>query len=164
MCGITISATSAPRPRPKIILRNIHVEFAFWGRVPAQDRQDRASYLPYLLPPHYVRMGRRTGGVCSRSTKGHDGMEHQQAQQIEQQLRRNWDQIRHRILDQFMETSRADLDAAVDVHDLVQRIADRTRHSERYVETRLHEMVGAAPGRGGMGSGQGGQQPFGSGQ
>jgi hypothetical protein len=79
-------------------------------------------------------------------------------------MRRNWDQIRHRILDQFMETSRADLDAAMNVHDLVQRIADRTNHSERYVETRLQEMVGAAPGGAGMGSSQGGQQPFGSGQ
>jgi hypothetical protein len=91
-------------------------------------------------------------------------MEHQQAQQIEQQLRRNWEQIRRRILDQFMETSRADLDAATDVHDLVLRIADRSRHSERYVETRLHEMVGAAPGAAGMGSGEAGRQPFGSGQ
>lgn len=92
-------------------------------------------------------------------------MEQQQAQQVEQQLRRNWDQIRHRILDQFMETSRADLDAAMNIHDLVQRIADRTHHSERYVETRLQELVGAAPGGGGLGSGQGGQQqPFGSGQ
>jgi AraC-like DNA-binding protein len=90
-------------------------------------------------------------------------MEQQQAQQIEQQLRRNWEQIRHRILDQFMETSRADLDAARDVNDLVQRIADRSHHSERYVETRLQDMVGTAPGGGGMGSSQGGQ-PFGSGQ
>ena len=84
-------------------------------------------------------------------------MEQQQAQQIEQQLRRNWDQIRHRILDQFTQTSRADLDAARDVNDLVQRIADRSHHSERYVETRLQELVGAAPGQGGMGSGGGGQ-------
>ena len=91
-------------------------------------------------------------------------MEHQQAQQMEQQLRKNWEQIRHRILDQFMEASRADLDAAIDVQDLVQRTADRTRHSERYVETRLHEMVGAAPGAAGMGSGEAGRQPFGSGQ
>jgi hypothetical protein len=41
-------------------------------------------------------------------------MEHQQAEQIEQRLRRNCDRIRHRITDQFMETSRADLDAAID--------------------------------------------------
>jgi hypothetical protein len=89
-------------------------------------------------------------------------MEQQQAQQVEQQLRQNWEQIRHRILDQFTQTSRADLDAATTVNDLVQRIADRTHHSERYVETRLQELVGAAPGQRPMG-GQAGQ-PLGGGQ
>lgn len=92
-------------------------------------------------------------------------MEQQQAQQIEQQLRRNWEQIRHRILDQFTQVSRSDLDAATNVNDLVQRIADKTHHSERYVETRLQELVGVGQGQGSMGQGpMGGQasQPFGS--
>lgn len=86
-------------------------------------------------------------------------MEQQQAQQLEQQLRQNWDQIRYRILDQFTETSRSDVDAASDVNDLVQRIADRTHHSERYVETRLQELIGAGPGQG---SALGARQPFGT--
>jgi hypothetical protein len=80
-------------------------------------------------------------------------MEQQQAQQVEQMLRPNWRQIRYRILDQFAQVSTADLDSAVNVNDLVQRIADITHHSERYVETRLQELVGVAAGQ------QGGQQP-----
>jgi len=77
-------------------------------------------------------------------------VEQQQAQQIEQQLRQNWQQIRYRILDQFAEVSSADLDFARNVNDLVERIADKSRHSERYVETRLMELVGV----GGMQAGQ----------
>jgi hypothetical protein len=98
-------------------------------------------------------------------------MEQQQAQQVEQVLRPNWRQIRYRILDQFAQVSTADLDSAVNVNDLVQRIADKTHHSERYVETRLQELVGVAAGQqGGQQLGQpfgqqpgqqGGQQPFG---
>ncbi|WP_018503255.1 hypothetical protein [Parafrankia discariae] len=70
-------------------------------------------------------------------------MEQQQAQQVEQQLRQNWRQIRYRILDQFGQVSTADLDASTSVNDLVARIADKTNHSERYVENRIQELVGA---------------------
>jgi len=84
-------------------------------------------------------------------------VDQQQAQQIEQQLRQNWQQIRYRILDQFAEVSSADLDFARNVNDLVERIADKSRHSERYVETRLMELVGA----GGMQAGISQGQPFG---
>jgi hypothetical protein len=90
-------------------------------------------------------------------------MEQQQAQQVEQQLRQNWRQIRYRILDQFGQVSTSDLDSAVNVTDLVQRIADKTHHSERYVETRLQELAGVAAG--GEQFGAGGQQtgrPFGA--
>ncbi|MCK9926885.1 hypothetical protein MXD62_06845 [Frankia sp. Mgl5] len=106
-------------------------------------------------------------------------MEQQQAQQVEQQLRQNWRQIRYRILDQFGQVSTADLDASTSVNDLVARIADKTNHSERYVENRIQELVGAGSALGGasrdrLGSsqynqfsqgGQGGQQqgqPFGA--
>jgi hypothetical protein len=75
-------------------------------------------------------------------------MDQQQAQQIEQQLRQNWRQIRYQILDQFGQVSTSDLDTAVNVNDLVQRIADLTHHSERYVETRLQELVGVGAGQG----------------
>jgi hypothetical protein len=85
-------------------------------------------------------------------------VEQQQAQQLEQQLRQNWQQIRYRILDQFAEVSSADLDFARNVNDLVERIADKSRHSERYVETRLMELVGV----GGMQAGQQQGTPFGS--
>jgi hypothetical protein len=70
-------------------------------------------------------------------------MEQQQAQRVEQQLRQNWQQIKYRILDQFAEVSSSDLDCARNVNDLVERIADRSRHSERFVETRLLELVAA---------------------
>ena len=93
-------------------------------------------------------------------------MEQQQAQQIEQQLRQNWHQIRYRILDQFGQVSTSDLDSAINVNDLVERIADKTHHSERYVETRLQELVGAGASAGGGQFGAGGQQqtgrPFGA--
>src|SRR4051794_13468100 len=82
--------------------------------------------------------------------RGRDHMEQQQAQQLEQQLRQNWQQIRYRILDQFGEVSSSDLDCARNVNDLIERIADKSRHSERYVETRLMELAGAggaAPGQ-----------------
>jgi hypothetical protein len=78
-------------------------------------------------------------------------MEQQQAQQVEQQLRQNWRQLRYRILDQFAQVSTADLDASTNVNDLVQRIADRTHHSERYVETRLQELVSVSAGQAGQG-------------
>ncbi len=98
-------------------------------------------------------------------------MEQQQAQQVEQQLRQDWQQLRYRILDQFAQVSTSDLDSARNVSDLVQRIADRSHHSERYVETRLLELVGTGTGQAGQsgspgrpfGSPQGQQgQPFGS--
>lgn len=79
-------------------------------------------------------------------------MEQQQARQVEQRLRQNWTQIRYRLLDQFAQVSTADLDAATTVDDLVQRIADRTHHTERYVETRLQDLVN-------VGSSQPGLQP-----
>ncbi|AEH07805.1 MULTISPECIES: hypothetical protein [Protofrankia] len=82
----------------------------------------------------------------------------QQQQQIEQELRQNWQQIRYRLLDEFGQVGTADLDAARDVNDLVQRIADKTHHSERYVETRLQELVGVGA------AGQRGQQQGGFGQ
>ncbi|TMR92137.1 hypothetical protein [Nonomuraea basaltis] len=93
-------------------------------------------------------------------------MEQQQAQQIEQQLRQNWQQIRYRILDQFAEVSPSDLDFARNVSDLVERIADKSHHTERYVETRLLELVGVGGGQQGqpfgvaMGQQQGMQQGF----
>ncbi len=97
----------------------------------------------------------------------------QQRQQVEQQLRQNWRQLRYRILDQFSQVSPADLDAATDIDDLVARIADKTHHSERYVENRLRELAAVGGGQGGASGerfgggqqgGQGGQQgqPFGS--
>ncbi|WP_188192449.1 hypothetical protein [Nonomuraea sp. SYSU D8015] len=98
-------------------------------------------------------------------------MEQQQAQQVEQQLRQNWRQIRYRILDQFAEVSPADLDFARNVNDLIERIADKSHHTPRYVETRLLDLVGAGAGISqgqpygttlGQGMQQGGQQqPFG---
>ncbi|MFI7706657.1 hypothetical protein [Nonomuraea sp. NPDC049480] len=103
-------------------------------------------------------------------------MEQQQAQQVEQQLRQNWQQIRYRILDQFAEVSRVDLDFARNVNDLIERIADKSHHSTRYVETRLLELVGVGGtpqgqqfgtpmgGTGQQGTQQQGGQPFGGAQ
>jgi hypothetical protein len=69
-------------------------------------------------------------------------MEQQQQQQVDQQLRQNWQQIRYQILDAFAQVSAADLDSARDFNDLVQRIADITHDSDRFVENRLVELAG----------------------
>ena len=84
-------------------------------------------------------------------------MDQQQRQQVEQQLRQNWNQVKHQILDQFAQVSTADLDSAQNAQDLVERIADKSNHSERFVETRIAQLVGV-----GSGSTSGGQQqqPF----
>ncbi|CAJ62750.1 MULTISPECIES: hypothetical protein [Frankia] len=74
----------------------------------------------------------------------------EQRQQVEQQLRRNWQQLRYRILDQFNQVSSADLDAATGIDDLVARIADRTHHSEQYVENRLRQLTGVGGGQQGQ--------------
>ena len=97
--------------------------------------------------------------------------EQQQRQQVEQQLRQNWRQVRYRVLDQFGQVGTSDIDAATGINDLIARIADRTNHSERYVENRLRELAGAGAGQGNLGErfGEGGQgqqsqqgQPFGA--
>ncbi|WP_462203613.1 hypothetical protein [Frankia sp. CcWB3] len=75
-------------------------------------------------------------------------MHQQEAQQVERVLRQNWQQIRYQILDQFAEVNASDLDAASSVDDLVQRIADRSHYSDRYVESRIRELVGVAAGAG----------------
>ncbi|EYT90714.1 hypothetical protein ThrDRAFT_03650 [Frankia casuarinae] len=75
-------------------------------------------------------------------------MNQQEAQQVERVLRQNWQQIRYQILDQFAEVNSSDLDAASSVDDLVQRIADRSHYSDRYVESRIRELVGVAAGAG----------------
>ncbi|ONH35813.1 MULTISPECIES: hypothetical protein [Protofrankia] len=85
-------------------------------------------------------------------------MEQQQAQELEQRLREDWDRIRHQILDQFVQVSTADLDAAASVNDLVRRIADRSHHTEPYVETRLRELVAATVSAGQAGPEQPGEQ------
>src|SRR5258708_13100499 len=86
----------------------------------------------------------RVGGLgCSFTKRGGGHMEQQQAQQLEQQLRQNWQQIRYQILDQFGEVSSSDVDFARNVKDLIERIANKSHHSERYVETRLLDLAGA---------------------
>lgn len=73
-------------------------------------------------------------------------MEQQISQQIEQQLRGNWQQVSQQILTAFTQVSRADVDSATTADDLVKRISDKTHYTERYVETRLTELVGAGGG------------------
>jgi len=85
-------------------------------------------------------------------------MEQQQQQQLDQQLRQNWQQIRYQILDNFAQLSTADVDSARSVDDLVQRIADRSHHSEGFVENRLMELVGTTT----QGSSGPSGQPYGS--
>lgn len=69
-------------------------------------------------------------------------MEPQQLQDTERQLREHWTIVRHQILDIFPQVSKADLDAAESVTDLTQRIADKTGYSDRYVETKIRDLVG----------------------
>lgn len=101
-------------------------------------------------------------------------MDIQTQQQIEQQLRSRWQQVYPLLLDRFTTVSRADLDSATSADDLVRRIADKSHYSERYVEERIGELVGAGVGVSSRssfgstssGSQQGGQQqvPFGASQ
>ncbi|CUU53668.1 hypothetical protein CcI49_27250 [Frankia sp. CcI49] len=82
----------------------------------------------------------------------------QQRQQIERQLRQNWRQLRYRLLDQFGQVSTSDVDSATGINDLIARIADKTHHSERYVENRLRELVGVGAQGGQSGERFGGDQ------
>jgi hypothetical protein len=84
--------------------------------------------------------------------------EQQQRQQVEQQLRQNWRQLRYRLLDQFGQVSTSDLDAATGINDLIARIADKTHHSERYVENRLRDLVGVGAQGGGISGERFGEQ------
>lgn len=89
-------------------------------------------------------------------------MDQQQHQHLTSQVRQNWAMLRHQLLDQFAQVSTSDLDAATDATDLIQRIADKSDYSERFVETRIAELVGVGGGQSGLQSGQMAQsQPFG---
>lgn len=68
-------------------------------------------------------------------------------QQIEQQLRQNWKQARQQILETFTQVAQADVDPANSAEDLVRRIAAKANYPERYVETKLTELVGSGGGR-----------------
>jgi len=73
-------------------------------------------------------------------------MDQQVSQQIEQQLRQQWDQIYPQLLERFTTVSKTDLESARTVDDLVRRISDKSRYSERLVETEIHELVTAGGG------------------
>lgn len=81
-------------------------------------------------------------------------MEPQISQHLDQQLRQNWNEISPEILRTFTTVSRADVDAARSAEDLVQRIADVSNHSERYVETKVLEAAGVTSGGGGSSQSQ----------
>ena len=82
-------------------------------------------------------------------------MDQQVQQELESKLRDQWSQVYPAILEQFTTVSKADLDSASTVPDIVSRIADRTRYSERFIESRLHELVSSGGGTTSQ------QQPFG---
>lgn len=73
-------------------------------------------------------------------------MDINQKQALEQNLRSQWGKVYPQILDRFTTVSRADLDSATSADDLVRRIADKSHYSERYVESRLGELVGVGAG------------------
>lgn len=73
-------------------------------------------------------------------------MDQQVTQQIDQQLRQNWATICPQILERFTTASKADLDAARGVDDLVRRIADKTHYSERLVEGEIADLVFSGAG------------------
>lgn len=68
------------------------------------------------------------------------------AQQIEQQLRDNWQQTRPQILDTFEQVSAADINAARSADDLVDRITAKTGLHPQYVEREVGQLVGVAAG------------------
>lgn len=67
---------------------------------------------------------------------------------VESSLRENWEQLWPRLLERFTTISKADLDSAVGVQDLVRRISDKTHYSDRYVETEVQDLVLAGVGSG----------------
>lgn len=78
-------------------------------------------------------------------------MDQQFREQLEQKLTKNWSQVSAQIIETFPQVPLATVDAARTPEDLVSRISDLTHHSERYVESRIGELVGATTG-GGTGS------------
>lgn len=73
-------------------------------------------------------------------------METQQQNQIEQEIRQNWPNVRTVLQDLFPQVSQSNLDSARSVQDLVERISDLTHYSDRLVETRLISVVQATQG------------------
>lgn len=74
-------------------------------------------------------------------------MDQQVSQQMEQNLRQQWDQLYPQILDRFTTVSKADIESARSSDDLVRRIADKSGFSERQVENTLHELVTVGAGQ-----------------
>lgn len=73
-------------------------------------------------------------------------MEPQIAQQFDQTLRQNWQSLSEQLLQTFTQVSRSDVDSATSADDLVRRISDKTHYTERFVETKIGELVGVGAG------------------
>lgn len=94
-------------------------------------------------------------------------MDQQYSQQLEQRLQSNWTELLPKILNEFTTISTADIQAARGVDDLVSRIADKSHYSERFVTTKVAELVGVGAPTGSAGMGetqpwQGTARPFGT--
>lgn len=81
-------------------------------------------------------------------TRKGNPVDQQLSQQVESRLREQWSTICPQILNRFTTVSKADLDAANNVDDLIRSVADLTRHSERYVETEITGLVLSGGGSG----------------
>ena len=69
-------------------------------------------------------------------------MDTQVRDQIEGTLRQQWDSLWPQIAERFTTVSKADLDAAINVDDLVARISDKSDYSPKYVDGTLGELCG----------------------
>lgn len=75
-------------------------------------------------------------------------MDPQQQQYIEQELFQNWSQIRPQVTETFAQVSRADLDPAQSVTDLVQRISLKTGLPDQFIERQLQDIIQGTQGGG----------------
>lgn len=73
-------------------------------------------------------------------------MEPQQQQHIERELFQNWNVVRPQLTETFAQVSRADIDPAQSVTELVQRISLKTGLPDQFIETQLIEIVQNAQG------------------
>lgn len=73
-------------------------------------------------------------------------MDPNQQQHIEQDLFQNWNSIRPQLTETFAQVSRADLDPARSITELVQRISLKTGLPDQFIERQVQDIVQGTQG------------------